>query len=86
VFVPGTYDYFIGRDAGAVGGLPGNVTFVPTNFGNPVNSSDFGLTRSADGATIILTYIAVPEPGSLVLAGLAAGVAGWRLRRRRVLH
>ena len=80
-FVPGqTYDFFIGRDDGAVGGLPSNVTFVPTDFASPVSPSDFALTRSADGTNVILTFTPVPEPGTFALVG-AAALAGWRLRR-----
>jgi hypothetical protein len=75
-----TYDYFIGRDDGLVGGLPANVTFEPTNFASPVNPSEFSLSRSADGQSIILTFTPVPEPGSLALLG-AAGLIGWRWRR-----
>jgi hypothetical protein len=74
-----TYDYFIGRDDGLVGGLPANVTFEPTNFASPVDPSEFALLRSADGQGIILTFRPVPEPGNLALLG-AAALIGWRWR------
>jgi fibronectin-binding autotransporter adhesin len=78
-----TYDYFIASADGSVGALPTDVTFVPTNFASAVKPSDFALSRSADGHDLILSYTAVPEPGSLVLLGTAAAIAGW-CRRRRV--
>jgi autotransporter-associated beta strand protein len=80
-FTPGgTYDFFIGRDAGTVGGLPASVTIVPTNFASPVSPNDFVLSRSADLHSLILTFTPVPEPGSLLLAAAAAVAA---LVRRR---
>jgi hypothetical protein len=83
VFVPGDiYDYFIGLADVSVGTLPTNVTFVPNDFGDPVSPADFAISRSSDSRDLILTYTAVPEPGSLALG--TAAVAGWWVRRRLV--
>jgi autotransporter-associated beta strand protein len=81
-FAPGySYDFYLGEAGGTVGPLPTNVTFAPTDFGNPVNPTDFTLSVSPDGHDLILTYTPVPEPGSLTLLA-AAAVAGWRWRRQ----
>ncbi len=54
-----------------------------TNAQRPSGSSRFGLAwmTTAQGSGLYLTYAAVPEPGSMILCGIAAG--GFYLRRRR---
>jgi hypothetical protein len=84
--VGNTYDFFVGKDSGNVGSLPASVTFAPTDFGIPVDPSNFALTRSSAGNFLILSFTpaAVPEPGSLGLVGVAtAAVVSWAARRRR---
>jgi hypothetical protein len=41
----------------------------------------FGWQFDTSGNSLSLTYTPVPEPGSLVLAGLAASAFAWRRRR-----
>jgi hypothetical protein len=79
-----SYDYFIGRADGTMGSLPGTLSFAPTDFASPVSPSNFQLSESADQHYLILTFTAVPEPGSLALLGTVAIAAGWQLRRRTI--
>jgi fibronectin-binding autotransporter adhesin len=67
-----------------VAALDAATSFDTSGFLNPV-SGTFGWSLDAASQTLSLTYTpsAVPEPGSLALAGLAAaGFAAWRRRRR----
>jgi hypothetical protein len=54
-----------------------------SGFANPIGGR-FGWAIDTEGHTLSLTYtpIAVPEPGTLVLAGLVA--AGLAARRRHL--
>jgi hypothetical protein len=38
---------------------------------------------SQAGGDLILTYLAVPEPSTLALAGVGLAASAWLLRRRR---
>jgi hypothetical protein len=65
----------------------GSITSLPTV--TSVNGTDFaGLTPASfrvvsTGTGLLLNYTPVPEPGSvLVTCAAAAGVVGWRRRRR----
>jgi autotransporter-associated beta strand protein len=64
--------------------LDAATSFGTSGFANPVGG-DFGWALDAGGHTLSLTYTpsAVPEPGTLVLTGLAAGVSAFRGRRRK---
>jgi len=42
----------------------------------------FASRESGFGPTLTVEFVAVPEPSSVVLAGLSAGVVAWGLRRR----
>jgi hypothetical protein len=62
-------------------------TFNTTNFLN-VKPSTFSVARGDNplGGTNNALYIvySIPEPGTLVLAGIGLAAAGWHRRRRRV--
>jgi hypothetical protein len=59
--------------------------FNTTNFQNEFGG-EFSVARGDTvGGTsdqLYIVYAAIPEPGTLVLAGIGIAVAGWRLRRR----
>jgi fibronectin-binding autotransporter adhesin len=61
-------------------------TFNTTNFLN-AKPGTFSVARGDSGGTnnaLYIVYAAVPEPGTLVLAGIGLAAAGWHLRRRRM--
>jgi hypothetical protein len=56
--------------SGTITGTFGSVLNLPTGYSLQYNANSIVLNQ-------------VPEPASLVLGGLAAGVGGWVIRRRR---
>jgi hypothetical protein len=62
--------------------LDAATTFDTSGFANPV-AGTFGWSFDTSGHALSLTYTpsAVPEPGSLALASLAAALLGWRRAR-----
>jgi autotransporter-associated beta strand protein len=68
------YDFYIAKYQ-ASNGFPPQVTFVPTDFASPVNASEFSLSQSANGQELILTFVPVPEPGTLALVIFAVSPA-----------
>jgi hypothetical protein len=60
----------------------------PAPFSNNVLGDGTVIDSMIANASAVITVTAVPEPGSLLLAGLAAagmGVGAWRRRQRRTL-
>ncbi|MFM7520036.1 MAG: beta strand repeat-containing protein [Planctomycetota bacterium] len=65
--------------------------FVPTRFtvnnggfANSLAGGSFSVSDSgADGTGLYLTFTPVPEPSTLALLAIGAGLAGWRIRRRK---
>jgi autotransporter-associated beta strand protein len=62
-------------------------TFNTTNFLNP-KPGVFSVARGDSVAggnsdELYIVYAAIPEPGTLVLAGIGLAAAGWHLRRRK---
>lgn len=45
--------------------------------------ASFSLRQAAGTGDVLITYVAVPEPGFLALAGCGLGLLAWRLTRRR---
>jgi autotransporter-associated beta strand protein len=67
--------------------LNASTAFDTSGFANPINGT-FGWSLDTADHTLSLTYTpsAVPEPGTLVLTGLAGlSVAMWRRRPRRLV-
>jgi hypothetical protein len=59
------------------------------SFVNPTNGSFYvaqggvgGLGGSTTSNELYVVYSAVPEPGTLALAGIGIGIAGWAASRR----
>jgi len=65
--------------------------FVPTRFtvnsggfANSLAGGSFSVSDSGtDGTGLYLTFTPVPEPSTLALLAIGAGLAGWRIRRRK---
>lgn len=68
-------------DAGTITGSLGASTTGIINFGG----TDYNAALAVSGNDLVLNVAAIPEPNTLVMAGLGLlGFAGLRLRRRRV--
>ncbi len=84
-----TYTYWV-TGSGAGQTTYENKTYVP--FANAYPSLSMGVTTVADTATfaggssvtgqVTQFTVVVPEPGTLALAALGLGLAGWAVRRR----
>jgi fibronectin-binding autotransporter adhesin len=62
-------------------------TVNPANFQNAYGGT-FSVKRGdqvtgGNDSELYIVYAAIPEPGTLVLAGIGLAAAGWHLRRRR---
>jgi autotransporter-associated beta strand protein len=54
------------------------------DFANSLGGGSFSVTNAgADGTGLYLSFTPVPEPSTIALLGIAIGVGGWRLRRKR---
>ena len=70
------YQVLTSFDGGLMGGGPADVI--------ELNGALYGMTGAGGSAGDGVIYsLAVPEPSSLLLVGVAASVAGWVARRRR---
>lgn len=70
-----------------LGNLSINTASWGDGFGNVFATvrpdASFSLRQATGSDDVLLSYVAVPEPGTLALAGCGLALAGWQIVRRR---